>query len=467
MRPVQVKNLSSAEAFLAHLNGLGAKMPFSAAVDPLGALAQPKVITDAGAGHLVVPNRFAILPMEGWDAASDGAPTDLVRRRWQRFGDSGAGLVWAEATAVVPAGRANPNQLVLNEQTAEGFAELRSLFASTQIVGLQLTHSGRYARPLGQAEPHTAYVHPHLDDAVGASERHVLSDNQLDELVASFVHAAVLASQAGFHFVDVKACHGYLGHELLSAYDRPGRYGGDLAGRTLFLRSVIAGIRDAAPQLAIGLRLSLFDTVPYVAGDDGIGQPRVQGPYRFAFGASPSGLEIDLDETHQVIEMVSRLGLGLLSATAGSPYYCPHVQRPAFFPPSDGYKPPEDPLVGVARQLGATAAVAHRHPGVAVVGAGYSYLQEWLPHVGQAVVEGGDASFVGLGRMALSYPNLPADILGGRPLERRLICRTFSDCTTAPRSGLISGCFPIDQFYKQHPQRVELAAAKKHMRRGA
>ena len=115
----------------------------------------------------------------------------------------------------------------------------------------------------------------------------------------------------------------------------------------------------------------------------------------------------------------------------------------------------------MARQLAATAELTAAHPGLCIVGAGYSYLQQWLPHVAQAVIAGGGATMVGLGRMALSYPQLAADVLAGRPIEPRLICRTFSDCTTAPRNGLVSGCFPLDPFYKDHPQRVELAKAKK------
>jgi 2,4-dienoyl-CoA reductase-like NADH-dependent reductase (Old Yellow Enzyme family) len=162
--------------------------------------------------------------------------------------------------------------------------------------------------------------------------------------------------------------------------------------------------------------------------------------------------------------VIESLGIGLVSTTAGSPYYNPPVQRPAYFPPSDGYQPPEDPLAGVARQLTATAEIAARHPALTIVGSGYSYLQEWLPHVAQAVVEDGGASMVGLGRMLLSYPELASDVLAGRPIEPRLLCRTFSDCTTAPRNGLVSGCYPIDPFYKEHPQRLELARAKKAVR---
>jgi hypothetical protein len=94
------------------------------------------------------------------------------------------------------------------------------------------------------------------------------------------------------------------------------------------------------------------------------------------------------------------------------------------------------------------------------VGTGYSYLQEWLPNVAQHEVRRGRVDFVGLGRMVLSYPDLPADVLAGRPLRRASICRTFSDCTTGPRNGLVSGCFPLDPFYVAHPDAERLKDAK-------
>ena len=189
----------------------------------------------------------------------------------------------------------------------------------------------------------------------------------------------MLAADAGFDFVDVKHCHGYLLHELLGARERPGPYGGDLAGRTRFLRTVVAGIRARAPRLAIAVRLSAFDLVPFVPGPDGQGVPEADGPYRYAFGGDGTGLGVDLAEAHAFCATLTELGIGLVSITAGSPYYNPHVQRPAYFPPSDGYRPPEDPLVGVARQLAATAELAARAPGADVVGGAYSYLQDWLP----------------------------------------------------------------------------------------
>lgn len=461
----QVKNLDSPSALRAHLASLGVDLPVAERVDPAGPLAEEVTFTDGGAGTFTSPNRFAVLPMEGWDGTTDGRPTDLVRRRWQRFATSGCGLVWGEATAVDPDGRANPNQLVLDERTVEDMAALRALLDGSQVAGLQLTHSGRWSRPDGSPRPRTAQRHAELDERVGiAGADAVFSDGELDELAERFVVAAGRAAEAGFDFVDVKCCHGYLLHELLGARDRPGRYGGDLDGRTRLFRTVVEGIRARVPGLAVAVRLSAFDLVPYRTGDDGVGEAVPAAGLPRPFGATADGLGIDLTESHQFLDLVHDLGIGLVCTTAGSPYYNPHIQRPAYFPPSDGYQPPEDPLVGVARQVAVTAELRAQHPDLVFIGSGYSYLQDWVPEVAQAVVADGRTDMVGLGRMVLSYPHLAADALAGNETDRRLVCRTFSDCTTAPRAGMVSGCYPLDEFYKERPERIELAAVKRRIR---
>lgn len=479
----QVKSFKTLDAFRAHLDGLGLDLPVADAVTPApdGPLAQPLVVSDGGMGTRTVGNRFTVLPMEGWDGSLDGFPTDLVERRWERFGQSGAKLVWGgEAVAVRPDGRANPRQLCLHtDGHGEALRDLRHRLVNAHrerhgatddlLVGLQLTHSGRFARPDdGGPRPLLAYRHPVLDARLPDATATVLDDDALDGLAEDFILAAARAAAAGFDFVDVKACHGYLGHELLTAVDRPGPYGGSLAGRTRFLRTVIDGIRRTSPALGVAVRLSVFDLVPFRAGPDGTGEPvPVSTPYRHAFGGDGTGTGVDLDEAVEVLDLLAAVGVSLVCVTAGSPYYTPHVQRPAFFPPSDGYDPPEDPLVGVARLIAAAAELKQRRPGTVLVGSGYSYLQEWLGPVAEAVAARGMVDSVGLGRMVLSYPDLPAALLAGQPVERRRLCRTFSDCTTAPRAGLVSGCYPLDDFYKQRPERVELAKVKRKVRTGA
>ena len=469
----RVASFKTAPAFRKHLDSAGITLEFDDTLLPPESSPLAQAIT---VGDVRVGNRFCILPMEGWDGHTDGTPSDLTTRRWTNFGRSGAKLIWGgEAVAVCPEGRANPNQLVINDGTASALAALRAALvhahteqfgaraADDLYVGLQLTHSGRFARPNGKTtpEPLAAYAHPVLDHRFPAGVR-VLTDSDLDRLVELFVAASKLAAAAGYRFVDIKHCHGYLLHELLSARARSGPYGGSLDNRTRFLRDVIERIRSEVPGLDIAVRLSIFDTVPHRKGPLGRGEPEIDpGAYEHAFGML-RGEQIGaaLDESRTVLAMLQARGVKWICTTAGSPYYCPHVQRPAAFPPIDGYEPPEDPLRGVARQIDATAMLKAEFPQLVFVGSAYSYLQEWLPNVAQYNVRTGLTDFVGLGRMVLSYPELPADVLRGVPLRRKAICRTFSDCTTGPRMGLVSGCYPLDPFYAAQEDAIRLREIK-------
>lgn len=472
----RIAQLRTAEQFLDYCRAVGAHLPFDADMrsDENAPLAQPYAVRGKTLG-----NRFAILPMEGWDGTADGHPTDETRRRWQRFGQSGAKLIWGgEAVAVRHDGRANARQLVMNPQTCGDIAALRTHLVDAHqqqmgttddlLVGLQLTHSGRFARPNSATlEPKIAYHHPILDEKFKISSDHdLITDDEIDALIDDFARAAKLAQEAGYDFVDIKHCHGYLGHEFLSAVDRAGRYGGSFENRTRFLRNTVAAVRAAAPALEIGVRLSAIDWIPFKPGDDRIGTPSDYAAphYPYAFGGDGSGTGIDYTEPKRFLDLLAELQIQLVCITVGSPYYVPHIQRPAIFPPSDGYLPPEDPLVGVARQIAVTAELKRHRPDLLIVGSGYSYLQDWLPNVAQAVVGASLADFIGLGRMVLAYPEMPAHILSGKGLQRKSVCRTFSDCTTAPRNGMISGCYPLDSFYKEKPEYEQLTALKQENR---
>lgn len=469
----RVAQLRSFQQFTDYCESAGASLPVDevALVGDESPLARPYLYRER-----TLTNRFAILPMEGWDGTSAGHPSDLTRRRWQRFGSSGAKLIWGgEAVAVRHDGRANARQLVINDDTAGSLASLRLELmqahaerfgaADDLLIGLQLTHSGRFCRPnSAKLEPLVLYRHPILDAKFQLNDdSSVMTDDDIERLIEIFGNAAILAQQAGYDFVDIKHCHGYLGHEFLSAVDRLGRYGGSFENRTRFLRETVAKVRELAPGLDIGVRLSAVDWVPFRPGPDRLGEPTpfTGSRYPYAFGGDGTGIGCDLDEPARFLALLRDLDIQLVCITAGSPYYNFHIQRPAIFPPSDGYLLPEDPLVGVARQIKITAELKAAFPELTIVGSGYSYLQDWLPNVAQAAVREGMTDFVGLGRMALSYPDLPADLLAGRALQRKRICRTFSDCTTAPRNGLVSGCYPLDDFYKASDDFAKLAAIKK------
>jgi len=435
-----------------------------------------------------VGNRWCVHPMEGWDGTLDGRPSEWTKRRWEHFGRSGAKLIWGgEAVAVRHDARANPNQLMISPATQPDLAALRDLLVKAHrqatgtsddlLIGLQLTHSGRFSKPNNNTrmEPRIAYHHPILDRRFGIApddDRVMFTDDELWRLMDDFVTASRLAAGAGYDFVDLKCCHGYLGHELLSGHTRPGEFGGSFENRTRFTRELIKGVRAEVPGLHIGVRLSAFDFVPF-EDDPATRRGRAKGvgipsrfdhllPYRYGFGTNPDNpLEYDLTEPIRFLEMLAGLGVTLVNITCGSPYYNPHIQRPAYFPPSDGYQPPEDPLAGVARQIDVVRQLKQRLPKMIMVGSGYTYLQEFVPPVGQAVVRRGWVDFVGIGRMVLSYPEMPIDSLNTGRLDTRRICRTFSDCTTGPRKGLISGCFPLDEAYRKSEAGQKLKEIKK------
>lgn len=439
-------------------------------------LAQPIAI-----GNLIAGNRWCVHPMEGWDANRDGSPSPTTLRRWRHFGLSGAKIIWGgEAAAVQPDGRANPNQTLAITANRQGLAELRSTLLEAHrerfgqnacddlLVGLQLTHSGRFCRPDDQQlKPRIAYHHPLLDTKFGIDSEDnsiVWSDDDLERLINNYVTAAGLAYDVGYQFVDIKSCHGYLLHEFLSARRRLGRFGGDYQGRTRLLKTIIGRIHDQFPELTVVVRLSVFDFVPFKTSRE-VGEPldyKSLLPYELGFGVnSDDPLEMDLTEPIELMGELQAAGVAAINVSCGSPYYNPHIQRPAIFPPSDGYQPPEDPLLSVARQIIATRKCKQALPDLPLVGSGYSYLQDYLVHVAQAVVREGWVDIVGYGRMVLSYPELAADTLTDGKLSRKKVCRTFSDCTTAPRNHMISGCFPLDPYYKSLSEYDQLQKLKK------
>jgi NADPH2 dehydrogenase len=466
------------QSFQDHWTGLAPDMGSDAELlGQEGSLAQPIQV-----GDRVIGNRWAIHPMEGWDGTPDGLPSEDTLRRWQRFGASGAKLIWGgEAVAVSAEGRANPNQLHINPEVdiEAGLANLRQVLVAEHVeqcesadglyVGLQLTHSGRFCRPSkAGAAPRIAYRHPVLDKRAGVtSEAALLTDTELDDLTGAYVRAAQIAQAAGYEFVDVKCCHGYLLHELLGAKTRPGPYGGSFENRTRFFRNTVEAIRSACPGLDVAVRVSIGDLFPFSPGTDRTGEPlgwEEHLPYTFGFGVNDQDpREVDLTESYQFLQVVQDLNIRLVNLTLGSPYYNPHLQRPAAYPPSDGYSPPADPLMQVAQHLRITRQCKAAFPELALVGTGYSYLQEWLPNVAQYEVAGGHVDFVGLGRMVLSYPDMPLDVDRGNKLKRNLICRTFSDCTTGPRNGLPSGCYPLDAHYKKREDAVRLKKIKEQL----
>ena len=393
-----------------------------------------------------VANRLAVHPMEGCDGTLEGAPGELTFRRWGRFASGGAGLLWGEAIAIAPDVRANPRQLLLSEKNLRPLEDLiafarkeRGPGADGFLVGLQLTHSGRWSYPA----PVVLFHDPAL-----RNNGRIMTDDELDRLQDLYVAAALRARDVGVDFVDIKQCHRYLLSELLAAKTRPGKYGGSLENRTRFVRELLVRVASEAPGLMLASRMNCLDGVPYRKDpDSGVGQP-VPGA---------TGNYLELDEAVEALRMFRRAGLQLVNVTAGCPYFNPHIGRPADREPPDGYGAPEPGLVGVARHFMLAEAAQRACPDLPVIGTGYSYLRHFALEAGEANIRAGRVSLVGLGRGALAYPDFARDVA----MDKRKACITVSYCTTLMRAKnnelgqYATGCVPRDKVYARLLQGIQ------------
>ncbi len=439
---------------------LGLDLEFSEDLSPL--------LRDLVVGTRRVGNRLCIQPMEGCDGTPGGAADELTFRRYRRFGDGGAKLIWGEAAAVVPEGRANPRQLLVNEANASGLARIVTECREAHrrawgddgdlMIGLQLTHSGRYSTPRPMLAQHDPLLDPRtiLDKATGRTagpDDPLIDDDYLDRLQDHYVAAAKIAARVGFDFVDIKQCHKYLLCELLSARERPGKYGGPLENRTRFVREVVAKVRSEIPGLMLATRLNVYDGLPHVPGPHKNGVPvPFHVPVQTIWGGSPRDPFLpDLSEPIELVRELRRLGVALVNVSMGNPYAVAHVIRPFEYAPVDMYEAPEHPMHGVARHFKLCGELQAAVPEVPMVGSGYSWLQAFLFHAGAANVTEGRCAFVGVGRASLSHPDFARNLKEGRPLDPKRTCRTFSYCTALMRAKhndlgqFATGCPPFDK----------------------
>ncbi len=417
------------------------------AVEDVSILSEP-----VQAGGLVIPNSLAVHPMEGCDGDSDGRPGKLTVRRYERFAAGGAGLIWAEATAVVPEARANPRQLWLNEKSKDSFAamakRMREVAAESMgpehrpVIVMQLTHSGRYSKPKGIAQPMIAQRDPYRDPLVPQQEPDpnrkskipddwpVVTDDYLDGLVDAYVEAARIAFEAGFDAVDVKSCHGYLINELLACHSRKGKYGGSFENRARFVLDVVDKIhQELGEDKAVVTRLGVYDAIPYPYGW-GVAKDDYSRP--------------DLTEPKKLIGLLRQQGVKLINVTVANPYYNPHVGRPFNETVVGGYEEPEHPLAGVARLINVAGQIQKEFGDIAIVGTGYSWLRTLFANVAAANKANGLVSLAGAGRMAFAYPDFAKDILTKGRMYPEKVCVSCSACTQIMRDGGMAGCVVRD-----------------------
>jgi 2,4-dienoyl-CoA reductase-like NADH-dependent reductase (Old Yellow Enzyme family) len=423
-------------------------------------------------GPRTIGNAMGIHPMEGCDGTIDGKPGELTYRRWQRFGDGGAKLIWGEATAVVPEGLANSRQLLLTEANLSDFERLvkvtrdahRARFGSDSdlMIGLQLTHSGRWS----YRAPVIAYHHPQADRVTYADKKKgiridssypLVTDDYLERLEDAYVDAARRAAKVGFDFVDIKQCHTYLLNELLGARTREGKYGGSFENRTRMIRNILGKIRtEVGGGLQTASRLNVYDGVPFELDPvTGAGRPiPFVTPYAYNFGVDTHDpMREDLTEPIALVGMMRDLDVHLVNVSMGSPYYNMHYGRPFEKKPFEGYETPEHPLIGVARHFAAAARIQEAFPDLVIVGTGYSWLQKYLINAGESNLRRKRVSVIAVGRGAIAYPDFAVDAQTKGELNPSHVCIAISYCTNLMRSKnnelgqYPSGCVPRDDVY--------------------
>ena len=382
--------------------------------------------------NVTIPNRVVLQPMEGCDCNTDGSPSQLTIEKYHCAARSHAGLIWFEANAVCPEGRTNPRQMMLTRENLPAFRELVDnirTIAETEcgvrpVLILQLTHSGRQS-----ITPMIAYRHPLYEERRPATDGQIVTDEYLDTLPDLYAASALLALEAGFDGVDVKSCHGYLFQELLSAFSRPGRYGGSFENRTRLYLNCLSAVKAAVPaDCLVTTRLSVSDMVPK--------------PY--GFGTTEEN-ELDLTETDMLIEKLMALGIRMINVTIGNPYYNPHINRPFR---QGAYTAPESQATGLERFITVESHVKEKFPEITLIGSGLSYYREDLMEKAEEQLQGGVCDLVGFGRGSIAYPMFYRDWLKGE-FNPKKCCVACSKCTALMRAKCVSGCAVFNDYYKQ------------------
>lgn len=376
-----------------------------------------------------IPNKLAVHPMEGADSNNDGSPSALTKRRYRRFARGGSGLIWLEAIAVDKGGRANNNQLFLNNKNLNSFRKLikmihleanhsnKSNFNPYLVA--QLTHSGRFGE-----KNNIIFRDEYLDIPAKVNNNyHVMTDRELDKLKDKYIKAAQMAAAVGFDAVDIKSCHRYLLSELLAGHRRKGKYGGSYVNRTRFLREVIKEINNKI-DIDLAVRLNIYDAIPYPNG----------------WATNYKGKE-KLEETKKLLNDLDELGVKIINVTASTPYLKPHVNRPY---DKGAYNPPENQLDGVARLLKLSKFTQDNFSGI-VIGTGFSWLRHFSPYIAAGMVEKNWITMAGFGRQAFAYPDFANDIIEKGELIKSKVCITCSKCAELKAAKEKAGCVIRDQ----------------------
>ncbi len=404
-------------------------------------LAQPLKIR-----NVVLQNRLGVAPMEGADSTADGSPSQYTFRRYTKAAEGGSGIIWFEAISMVEEGRSSATQLLLTRDNVDEYKRLteavkeagRKANGFEPYLIMQANHSGRYSNPGNKPAPMIAYRHPELEVFRQADDSCIVTDDYLKSLEEKFGEAAKLAREAGFDAVDIKSCHGYLLAELLSAYSRPGLYGGSYENRTRLLKNGIQAAKVYEDDdFMVTLRLGIYDGYAY--------------PYGFGVREG-QGLTPDLEEPVRLVrELHEDYGIDLIDLTMGNPYATTHVTRPYDM---GKYIPDEHPLEGIGRMIHGIAAVKKAAPDMTVYGSAPTYLRQFADLFTAGAVEEGMCDGMLFGRMSFADPDFANEIIGEGRIHAKRVCLTCGKCGDLIRAHKPTGCVIRDPetfmpFYRE------------------
>ena len=222
--------------------------------------------------EVTVRNRVWVSPMCEY-SATDGVPNDWHLVHLGSFARGGVGLVFTEATAVVPEGRISPADTgIWDDEQQQAWARIVSfIHGQGATAGIQLAHAGRKASSkapwegrglVADEEGGWEPVAPSAVAFPGLREPRALDAAGIARVVSAFGDAAARSVAAGFDVLELHAAHGYLLHEFLSplSNQRDDEYGGSFENRARLLLEVVAEVRRRVPaSVPVVVRISATD----------------------------------------------------------------------------------------------------------------------------------------------------------------------------------------------------------------
>ena len=345
-------------------------------------------------GRVTFRNRMCSAPMGATDILADGTPGPRTQGFYELRARGGAAAVTVselvvhetDGSQMLRLSLSTPGQLAAFTYVADAIKRHGA------VASVELSHSGQYAGTYlldKKRKGELCQYGPSDGTRPDGIPVRALTQEQIDEIVASYAEAAGLAKRAGFQMAMVHAGHGWLINQFLSPYfnKREDNYGGPLENRVRLAREILTAVRaEVGPGFPIELRMS--------------GSELFEGGY-------------DLDEGCRIAHALEDL-VDIIHVSAGSYQFGFSVTHPSMF-----------------RAHGCNvylAAEIKKHVSVPVATVGG--LSD--PAQMEGIIESGQADIVVMGRALLADPEIPNKVMANRGDEVVKCMRCFTCMAERP-----------------------------------